>query len=128
MKTGDLLKDKTIKSVIIEDAKEAIQSVSELTFCYERFHSVCEGNCRLLQINDLNLVFSRSEKKKFSEKHDKGKMAIVQSNTTEDRKEKKKVTEKDKRKLEKIYDFGGESSSMAKSPKHKTSRSYHNDF
>ncbi|XP_076096325.1 uncharacterized protein LOC143067152 [Mytilus galloprovincialis] len=128
MKTGDLLKDKTIKTVIIEDAKEAIQSVSELTFCYERLHSVCEGNCRLLQINDLNLVFSRSEKKKFSEKHDKGKMAIIQSNTTEDRKEKKKVTEKDKRKLEKIYDFGGESSSMAKSPKHKPSLSYHNDF
>lgn len=128
VKTGDLMKDKTIKSVIIEDAKEAIQSISELTFCHERLHSVCEGNCRLLQTNDFNLVFSRSDKKKISEKHDKGKMAIIQSNATEDKKEKKRATEKDKRKQEKIYDFGGEQSSMAKSPKHKPSRSYHHDF
>lgn len=108
IKTADIIKDKSIKSVLIEDAKDMIQTSSECSFYQERIQNVIETNCRLLPVKDLHLVFSKFEKKKTLDKEKKAAAA------------------------EKICDHGtltGEKSAIEipKSPKHRTfnSRSHH---
>ena len=48
IKTSDIKKDKEIRHMIIEDAKETLQTSSEYSFYYDRLQSIMESSCWLL--------------------------------------------------------------------------------
>lgn len=84
VKSSDILKDKSIKAVLIEDCKDATQISSDCSYYYERILSVIDTNCRLLPTKDIQLVFSRFENKITIDKEKKQiKLSDNGSGTTE---------------------------------------------
>lgn len=120
IKTGDLLKDKFIKSAIIEEAKENFQETAEKSSYYARLNSVLESSCRLLPVNNLNVIIERYENKKY----EKGNTRAEQERRADETKcniEKKKAL-KDFDHLNDSWNLLQQASS--KSPKYKSARSY----